>query len=99
MSNELKNLVRTCATFNRERKPEEPPFKLPADAVATYVYDLLRPLQMLGDEDLCEIESALGEDGPDLELHQRACAIRNNLEALRSLAVSTFYLLPGEGGR
>jgi hypothetical protein len=97
MSDELKNLVQTCAVFNRERKPGEPQHKLPAEAVATYVYDLIREVQLIDNEEMSEIGYALGIDDPDLNLHRRACAILHNLKAMRALAASTNYLLPGEG--
>jgi hypothetical protein len=97
MSRELKNLVQTCATFNAGRKPGVSRFRVPAGEAAEYVYDLIREVQLIDNEEMSEIGYALGIDDPDLNLHRRACAILHNLKAMRALAASTNYLLPGEG--
>lgn len=96
MNSELRNLVLTCSILNRERKPGEPRHKLPAEAVASYVYDLILPLRMIGDDELSEIEHAIGLDDPDVDRHRIAIAIRQGLEAMHSVALGVYHLLPEE---
>ena len=95
MNSDFKDLVRTCNTFNAERKPGEARFTLPADAVAAFVYDLTSPLRLLGDDELTEIEYALGLHDPDGDSQKIAIAIGQSLESMRTTALGVFHLLPG----
>lgn len=63
---------------------------------AEFVYGLIRDFRMLSNEKLEALESALGVDNPDVDLHQRGCAIMASLRAMRNAATAIFYLLPGE---
>ncbi len=69
-------------------------YEATTDEAAEALYDLTAFWSAWSDERIEANGRALGEDGLDVDKHQRACSITANLRALRATAIAIFYLLP-----
>ncbi len=80
-------MMQVCDAQQYETTPEE---------AAKALYELTDFRVKWSNERIEAVARALGAEGPDQDEHLRGCAISSNLDALRAIAQSIFYLLPDD---